>query len=114
MARPGRPERNRAARSFRQLGRFHHVINSNKVFGTHNGRFPEGAGVIIPAKEGGELVCESQVTGLKVVTSMRTTKPNPHTERTGYVWAANGVNGWFCVFDRSKWDKIGTLAHIKG
>jgi transposase, IS5 family len=35
MARPGRPERNRAARSFRQLRRFHHGINSNKVFGTH-------------------------------------------------------------------------------
>src|ERR1700709_686822 len=36
MARPGRPERNRAARSFRQLRRFHHVINSDKVFGTHS------------------------------------------------------------------------------
>jgi 8-oxo-dGTP diphosphatase len=35
MARPGRPERNRAARSFRQLRRFHHVINSDEVFGTH-------------------------------------------------------------------------------
>src|SRR5467141_4808357 len=35
MARPGWPERNRAARSFRQLRRFHHVINSDKVFGTH-------------------------------------------------------------------------------
>src|SRR5260370_42330523 len=35
MARPGRPERNKAARSFRQLMRFHHVINSDKVFGTH-------------------------------------------------------------------------------
>jgi len=35
MARPGRPERNRAARSFRQLRRFHHGINSDKVFGTH-------------------------------------------------------------------------------
>jgi len=33
---PGRPERNRTARSFRQLRRFHHVINSDKVFGTHN------------------------------------------------------------------------------
>jgi transposase len=33
MARPGRPERNRAARSFCQLRRFHYVINSNKVFG---------------------------------------------------------------------------------
>jgi CHAT domain-containing protein len=36
MARPGRPERNRAARSFRQLRRFHHVINWDKVFGTHS------------------------------------------------------------------------------
>src|SRR5712672_126776 len=36
MARPGRPKRNRTARSFRQLRRFHHVINSDKVFGTHN------------------------------------------------------------------------------
>src|SRR6266550_3392387 len=35
MARPGRPERNRTARSFRQLRRFHHVFNSDKVFGTH-------------------------------------------------------------------------------
>src|SRR3984893_1654997 len=37
MARPRRPERNRTARSFRQLRRFHHVINSDKVFGTHKG-----------------------------------------------------------------------------
>ncbi|SRR6266851_2571264 len=37
MARPGWPERNKASRSFRQLRRFHHVINSDKVFGTHNG-----------------------------------------------------------------------------
>ncbi len=37
MARPGRPERNRTARSFRQLRRFHHVSNSDEVFGTHNG-----------------------------------------------------------------------------
>src|ERR1039458_1754471 len=35
MARPGRPERNKAARSFRQLRRFHHGFNSDKVFGTH-------------------------------------------------------------------------------
>src|SRR6266850_7104993 len=35
MARPGRPGRNRAARSFRQLRRFHHVINSDKVLGIH-------------------------------------------------------------------------------
>src|SRR5258708_3936181 len=38
MARPGRPERNRATRSFRQFKRFHHVINSDKVFGTHTGQ----------------------------------------------------------------------------
>src|SRR6478752_7532484 len=36
MARPGWPERNGAARSFRQLRRFHHVINSDKVLGTHS------------------------------------------------------------------------------
>src|ERR1700751_6020794 len=36
MAKPGRPERNRAPRSFRQLKRFHHVINSDKVFDTHS------------------------------------------------------------------------------
>src|SRR5258707_2401623 len=36
MVRPGRPERNRAAQSLRQLRRFYHVINSDEVFGTHN------------------------------------------------------------------------------
>jgi hypothetical protein len=35
MARPGRQERNRTARSFRQLTRFHHGINSDELFGTH-------------------------------------------------------------------------------
>src|ERR1700739_2184538 len=35
MARPGRPQRNRAARSYGPLRRFHHVINSDEVFGTH-------------------------------------------------------------------------------
>src|SRR6266436_2432697 len=33
MARPGRPERNRVARSFRQLRRFRHVIKTDRVFG---------------------------------------------------------------------------------
>jgi hypothetical protein len=33
----GQDRQHRAARSFRQLGRFHHVINSDKVFGTHRG-----------------------------------------------------------------------------
>jgi hypothetical protein len=31
----GRLERNKTARSFRQLRRFHHGINSDEVFGTH-------------------------------------------------------------------------------
>src|SRR6266849_9390185 len=35
MARPGRSERNRTAQSFRELRRFHHVINSDEVVGTH-------------------------------------------------------------------------------
>src|ERR1700738_542066 len=35
MARPGRPGRNREVRSFRQLRRFHRVINTDRVFGTH-------------------------------------------------------------------------------
>src|SRR4249920_3305995 len=47
MARPGRPERNRAARSFRQLRRFHHVINTDKVFGTHTALAPEDAGDLL-------------------------------------------------------------------
>jgi hypothetical protein len=37
MAKPGRPERKRTARSFRQLRRFHHGFNSNEVFGTNRG-----------------------------------------------------------------------------
>jgi hypothetical protein len=37
MTRQGRPERNRTAGSFRQLRRFHHASNSDKVFGTHKG-----------------------------------------------------------------------------
>src|SRR6266446_5850214 len=37
LCQPGRSERNRAARSFRQLRRFHHVINSHKLLGTHKG-----------------------------------------------------------------------------
>jgi hypothetical protein len=30
---------------------------------------------------------------------------NPYVQRTGYVLAANGENGWFCVFDRSRCDE---------
>src|SRR5450756_2925802 len=36
MARPARPERSRSARSPRQLSRFYHSINPDRVFGTHN------------------------------------------------------------------------------
>jgi hypothetical protein len=35
MARPGWPERTKAARSLGQFKRFRHVINSDKVLGTH-------------------------------------------------------------------------------
>jgi ribose transport system substrate-binding protein len=48
MARPGRPERNTAARSFRQLRRFHHVINSDRVFGTHGTAVVIGINGILP------------------------------------------------------------------
>jgi len=51
MARPGRPERNRAARSFRQLRRFHHGINSDKVFGTHRGALiTDGQGTLVTTR----------------------------------------------------------------
>jgi len=30
---------------------------------------------------------------------------NSYTKRTGYVHAAHGENGWFCVFDRRKRDE---------
>jgi len=33
------------------------------------------------------------------------TPKNPYAERTGYIYAAHGQNGWFCVFDRQKRDK---------
>src|SRR5882757_3320285 len=35
MARPARPEQSRSARSSRQLSRFYHSINPDRVFGTH-------------------------------------------------------------------------------
>src|SRR5882757_9968181 len=35
MARPAWPERSRSARSSRQLSRFYHSINPDRVFGTH-------------------------------------------------------------------------------
>jgi hypothetical protein len=35
---------------------------------------------------------------------VKTTQENPYVERTGYISAANGENGWFCVFDRSRRD----------
>src|ERR1700722_19173198 len=46
MASPGRPARNKTARSFRQFRRFHHVINSDRVFGTHS-PFPEPDSALI-------------------------------------------------------------------
>jgi hypothetical protein len=47
MARPARPERSRSARSSRQLSRFYHSINPDRVFGTHTAeeRYQTAAGV---------------------------------------------------------------------
>ena len=42
---------------------------------------------------------------------MKTTSINSYIERTGYISAANGENGWFCVFDRSKRDKWSAGSH---
>ena len=33
------------------------------------------------------------------------TSKNPYIELAGYIYAAHGENGWFCVFDREKRDK---------
>src|SRR6266446_3089136 len=87
MARPGWPERNRAARSFRQLRRFHHVINSDKVFGTHNrlvrplrllqtkvARQPEGRRpkeVMMPLKDSSVSEMRTLMTGLMFGESPR-------------------------------------------
>src|SRR5712671_2088724 len=40
MARPARSERSRSARPSRQLSRFYHSINPDRVFGTHRALFP--------------------------------------------------------------------------
>jgi len=42
MARPARPERSRSARSSRQLSRFYHSINPDRVFGTHSVQIRDG------------------------------------------------------------------------
>ena len=72
MAKPGQPERNRVARSFGQLRRFHHAINSDKVLGTHRGyrrrrrranlllHVRDNAGVGIRAAHDDELVGNSR------------------------------------------------------
>jgi hypothetical protein len=36
---------------------------------------------------------------------VRTTQENSYIELTGYISAAHGANGWFCVFDRSRRDQ---------
>src|SRR5260370_10767286 len=72
MARPGWPERNRAARSFRQLRRFHHVINSDEVFGTHTGVEIVRKALSAPARqiainagEDGSIVVGNILSGMK-------------------------------------------------
>jgi hypothetical protein len=41
-----------SARSFRQLRRFHHVINSDRVFGTHN----RGTTYVVPTRFRGNAI----------------------------------------------------------
>src|ERR1700733_261362 len=58
MARPRRPARNKAALSSRQLRRFRHIINSDKVFSTHRTNFariaaPGIVGPLVPLQLAG-------------------------------------------------------------
>ena len=43
MARPARPEQSKSERSSRQISRFYHSINPDRVFGTHRSRVPAGS-----------------------------------------------------------------------
>src|SRR5450631_535936 len=72
MARPGRPERNKAARSFRQLRRFHHVINWDKVFGTHNGRIDVGFGRL---RFGDAAITQKVVSQERLIAAIPTGHP---------------------------------------
>src|ERR1700730_13362011 len=69
MARPGRPERNRAARSCRQLRRFRHVINSDKVFATHRRRILEWAVVHHPPRLYHRPVADRACRSRRVLTA---------------------------------------------
>jgi len=51
------------------------------------------------------LVPPCKLSKLLTHWSCDVTENNPYIERTGYVSAANGENGSFCVFDRSKRDQ---------
>src|ERR1700737_4538755 len=92
MARPGRPERNRAARSFRQLRRFHHVINADKVFGTHNLVYCENGSSIETVMVNGEVVVQDgrliKVNEKALLAELRALMPEFKTYTRG-VEAAN-------------------------
>src|ERR1700731_4243973 len=93
MASPGRPERNKTARSFRQFRRFHHVINSDRVFGTHSGvRPPRGhqwnastingnvsrsGGLILNSIYAGRITWNRVRMVKDPVTRKRLSRPNP-------------------------------------
>jgi hypothetical protein len=71
MARPAPPERNRAARSFRQLRRFHHVINSDKVFGIHRlTKLAGGVYAYTPAFNSHELATVIEASILELYSSL--------------------------------------------
>src|ERR1700719_4393951 len=74
MARPGRPGRNRAARSFRQLRRFRHVINSDRVFGTHSYSLRVGAELDVLVSASGRALLafqDPETTELRIRESVR-------------------------------------------
>src|ERR1700687_2947501 len=52
MARPARPERSKSARSSRQLSRFYHSINPDRVFGTHRDKIMRMAAQTAPIEAG--------------------------------------------------------------
>src|ERR1700731_502084 len=96
MARQGRPERNRTARSFRKPRRFHHLINSDPVFGTHNDAYSallriEGkGGVVVP----NAVVYRVETDDKNNVQALHFYDPNKTSTRvTGktFVLACNGI-----------------------
>src|SRR5260370_7286608 len=79
MARPARPERSRSAQSSRQLSRFYHSINLDRVFGTHTYLFdptspPAPRYTIFRQQEQGTTLTRDGTFGLSALAAGRTRK----------------------------------------